>query len=814
MEKILAFLFIFWSPLLKGQAISQVKTYGSTASEFANLIFTNDDGEIYIVGAFAGTADFDPGPVNTNTPNITGSHDVYLAKYDSSGNFLWVRTWGAGVAVANLDAYAVINSNNEIIVGFYTPTASLDLDPGPGVVTTFSAAGTVVFVKVDGNGNYVWGKRAASSGVLKGMAIDENDHFYLSGTFQGTADFDPGSGSTTLNSAGASDIFISKYDTSGSFIWVKRIGGTGTESMTDFHMDAKNNLYLAGRFNSNTLDLNPGSGVNNVSHTSNFDSYVCKLDSSGAHKWSGAFGGSGIEFINAIATAGNGDVYLGGSFFGNVDVDMGNGVQLISTPGASDDFFYVKLDSAGVFQYVKVMGGIYNDRVQDIVIDSTNTVYIAGTYDGTVDFDPSPGGVYELISTNVDGFIATYTPAGNFLMVRQIGNGTGGASVKRMFVRNNYVHVCGQYGLFMYVHTINGYTGFSGQGSDVYFFKMEKCATVLTASVSLVPDTIFGCTGDSVTITAVPVNGGVAPNYQWRLNGNSVSGILGPVFTGTVNAGNTLTCVLVSKEGCASNPFTPQIPVVNNLTPLQNPSHFITTSPGIICNGAPVTFGVVATNVGTNPGYQWYQNNVLVPGATNATFSPATYANNDNIACTLFPDGCTSLDSISNNTFMTVFQVPNSNVTVNGNTLTAQTNSAIYQWVDCNANFAPVPNATQQVFTPATNGSYALIISNSFCSDTSACFMITSIGLADNSFEATVQLRPNPADTKTELFIPKELKVHTVLITDITGRICGNNSLSGDEESLLIPLDGWRRGTYFLHLQHDTGVITKVLVVE
>ncbi len=815
MKKILTLLFVLCSPLLHGQAITQVKTFGSTASEYVSTIFTNGNGEIYLVGAFAGTADFDPSPVNSNTQSLASGHDIYLAKYDSSGNFIWVRAWHAGVSVANLDAYAVVTSGNEVVVGFYTPSASLDLDPGPGVVTTFSAAGKVVFVKVDIDGNYIWGKRTGSSGVLKGMVIDESDYLYLAGTFQGTADFDPGPGSNILNSSGATDMFISKYDTSGSFNWVKRIGGSGTEFFTKLHMDAENNLLLAGRFNSNTLDLNPGSGVNNVNHTSNFDSYICKLDSSGSHIWSGSFSGSSTEFINAIATSHNGDVYLGGTYFGQMDVDMGSGVQLISTPGISDDLFFVKLDSAGVFQYVKVIGGTYNDRVQDIVIDSTNTVYIAGTYNGTVDFDPSPGGVYELVSTNVDGFIATYTPSGNFQMVRQIGNGTGGASVKKMFVHNNYVHACGQYDLFMYIHTTTGYTGFSGQGANVYFFRMTTCATVLTASVSLIPDTIYGCSGDSVTITAVPVNGGVSPNYQWRLNGNYVSGMFGPVFTGTVNAGNTLTCVLVSREGCAINPLTPEMPVVNNFIPFITPSHFISTDPGIICNGAAVTFSAIVIDGGANPGYQWYQNNVLVPGETDSTFSPTTYANNDNIACTLFPDGCTTIDSVSNNTFMVVFQVPNTNVNVNGNVLTAQTSGATYQWVDCNSNFAPIPNAVQQVFAPVQNGSYALIISNSFCSDTSACFTITSIGLDDKTaLEAAVRLLPNPAHGKTELFIPKAIKGHAVLITDITGRVCGYTSLLGNEEYLSIPLNEWNTGMYFLHLQHARGVITKPLIVE
>jgi Secretion system C-terminal sorting domain len=815
MKRILTFLFVICYSLLNGQAITQVKTFGTTASEYTSTIFTNGNGEIYLVGAFAGAADFDPGPSSTNTQTVASGHDIYLAKYDSSGNFLWVRTWGAAASISHLDAYSLVTTNNEVIVGFYTSTTSLDLDPGTGVVTTFSAAGTAVFVKVDNDGNYIWGKRTASSGVIKGLVIDENDQFYLSGTFQGTADFSPGSGTSSLTSSGGEDVFIAKYDTSGALIWVKKIGGSGNETLTTLHMDRNNNLFLAGRFNSNTLDLNPGSGVNNVNHTSNFDSYLCKLDSSGAHRWSGALSGLSTEFIDAIATSANGDVYFGGTYFGQVDVDMGSGVQNISTPGLSDDMFLVKLDSAGVFQYVKVMGGVYNDAILDIVIDSTNTVYVAGSYNGTVDFDPSSNGVYELVSTSGDGFIATYTPSGNFQMVRQIGNGTGNTFVRKMFVRDDYVYACGQYNLFMYIYTSTGYTGFSGQGTDCYFFRMTTCATVLTASVSLVPDTVYGCSGDSVSITAVPVNGGITNTYQWRLNGNIVNGVFGSLYTGPLNAGNTLTCVLKSTEGCVINPITPEMPVVNNFTTFLTPSHFISTNPGIICNGVVVTFSSVATNGGSNPGYQWYQNNILVPGATQSTFSPSVYAHNDNIACTLFPNSCTSLDSVSVNTFITVFQVPNATVNVNGNVLSAQTAGATYQWVDCNNNYAPIPNAIQQAFSPISNGSYALIISNPFCSDTSACQTITTIGMNDQDLlEQSIRILPNPTSDNTLVTFPDFIEVTSIIITDMAGRNFGYTLVLGNEKRVELSVGHLSPGIYILQLNHSTGVISKQLIVE
>jgi hypothetical protein len=815
MKRIITLALVFCSTILYGQTISQVKTFGSAATEYVDDILTDSNGNIFVAGTFKGTADFDPGLPNTNTSSLgVNDFDVYLAKYDSTGSFLWVRTWESFVSTTYLNVETVISSSDEVVISFYS-TSTLDLDPGVGSVTTFVGAGTTIFVKLDNNGNFIWGKRTASSGVPLGMTIDANDQLYIAGTFQNTADFDPGSGTNSLSSAGSTDDFLAKYDANGSLIWVKKIGGTGVEGLTALQMDQNNNILVGGRFNSNTIDLNPGGGVNSVNHSSNFDSFIVKLDSSGSHIWSGSISGNSADYIYAITTAANGDIYLGGSFSGQMDADINAGTQTVSSSGVDQDIFILKLNSAGAFQFVKSMGGISNDIVFDLALDASNTLFASGIFGSSVDFDPASGSAYLLSSNFTDGFVATYTSNGNFKMARKIGNGNVGTNVSNLWATNNVVYAAGNFDILLNIYTSTGYQSIPGLGSDVHFFKMNDCSSVLTASVTFSPDTLSGCSGSVVTVTANPVNGGLAPTYQWKLNGGVVSGTTGPVFSGTLNAGNTLTCSMTSSAGCVLDFITPPSAVVNNLSSPVTPSHFISTNPGIICNGVVVTFSSVATNGGSNPGYQWYQNNVLIPGATQSTFSPSVYAHNDNIACTLFPSSCTSLDSVSVNTFITVFQVPNASVNVNGNVLSAQTSGATYQWVDCNNNFAPIPNAIQQAFSPTSNGTYALIISNPFCSDTSTCQTITTIGLNDQDFlEQSIRILPNPANENTLVTLPDFIEVTSLTITDMAGRNFGYTSVLEKEKKVELSVGHLSAGIYILQLNHSTGVISKQLVVE
>jgi hypothetical protein len=143
------------------------------------------------------------------------------------------------------------------------------------------------------------------------------------------------------------------------------------------------------------------------------------------------------------------------------------------------------------------------------------------------------------------------------------------------------------------------------------------------------------CAGTSVTFTAVPVNGGTTPSYQWKVNGTNVGTNSATYISSTLVNNDVVTCVMTSNATCVSgNPATS-----NAVTMTVNPNLpvGITISavpPGVICSGTSVTFTAVPTNGGTVPSYQWKKNGTNV-GTSSATYTDAALVNGDVIACVL-----------------------------------------------------------------------------------------------------------------------------------------------------------------------------------
>ena len=137
--------------------------------------------------------------------------------------------------------------------------------------------------KLDSAGAFVWAKQlgGTDSDQANSVAVDSSGNVYTTGSFSGTADFDPGAGTTNLTSAGSSDVFVSKLDSTGAFVWAKQFGGTGSDASNSVAVDSSGNVYTTGSF-SGTVDFDPGGGTANLVSTGNGDVFVSKLSSAGA----------------------------------------------------------------------------------------------------------------------------------------------------------------------------------------------------------------------------------------------------------------------------------------------------------------------------------------------------------------------------------------------------------------------------------------------------------------------------------------------------------------------------------------------------
>lgn len=335
-------------------------------------------------------------------------------------------TKNAGAAGRDIAMSQVLDATGNIYVtGKFEGT--VDFDPGPGLFNLTSAGAEDVFVlKLDTSGNFVWVKALGGSNGEVGWSInlDASGNIYTAGLFSGAAeDFDPGTGVFNLPYSGQQDIFISKLDPSGNFLWAKSIGGAGIDMASAVTIDSQDNIVLTGYY-SGTVDFDPSITTytlgNNSLGVGFSDIFVLKLNFLGNFVWAKGVGGVANDAGKGITTDQSGNVYMIGSFVATADFDPGPGINNITSLGAEESCI-LKLDASGNYLWAKIQSGPGQDIGYSIKISTSGNIYTCGLFGSTADFDPGPGSFTISSNGGYDIFVSKLDPAGNFLWARGMG---------------------------------------------------------------------------------------------------------------------------------------------------------------------------------------------------------------------------------------------------------------------------------------------------------------------------------------------------------------------------------------------------------
>jgi uncharacterized protein (DUF2249 family) len=369
------------------------KRMGGTGFDGGHSIAVDAAGSIYTTGNYLSTADFDPGASIYNLTSVQAS-DIFVSKLDASGNFVWAKSLG-GSGDEQGKAIAVDPSGNVYTTGYFYDIS--DFDPGSLVynLTSVYYNSDIFISKLDASGAFVWAIQfgEGSFDISYSIAVDAASNVYTTGYFQGTVDFDPGAGNYNLTSGGGGDIFISKLDASGSFIWAKQMVGVNYEYGYAITCDASGYVYTTGSF-TDTVDFDPGPGVYNLNSAGGNNIFISKLDASGNFVWAKSMGGSNTNGFS-IALDPSANVYTTGYFNGTNDFDPDGGIYNLTSAG--NDIFISKLDASGNFVWAVSMGGTSNEISYAIAVDASENVYASGYFNGTADFDPGAA-IYNMTS--------------------------------------------------------------------------------------------------------------------------------------------------------------------------------------------------------------------------------------------------------------------------------------------------------------------------------------------------------------------------------------------------------------------------------
>ncbi len=479
MNRYLFILIILFSNVnAKAQSFVWAKAMGGTKSDYSASVAVDAAGNVYTIGYYLGTADFNPGP---GTANLTaaGRSDIYISKLDGAGNFVWAKSiggngWddGAGIAVDAL--------GNIILTGHFSGTA--DFDPGAGTANLTAAGDYDIFIcKLDAAGNYLW---AESIGNNNGdyswdVVADAMNNIYITGQFFGTLDFNPGAGTSNMTSAGGYDFFICKLDIAGNFLWAKSLGGLNPDVSYSIDVDINCNVYTTGGFNG-TVDFDPGASVFNLSTAGSEDVFILKLDSMGNFVWARSFGGNNFDSANALSVDFAGNVYTIGTFEGTADFNPGPGISTITSSGFTD-VFICKIDVAGNFVWAKNLSGMNYEDAFAVNTDNNGNVVFSGCFSSLVDFDPGIGTFNLTPSGAQDIFISMLDNTGNFLWAKALqGNNNIGCGISILVDGGNNIYTTGFFSSTVDFNPDGASFNISAAGNeDVFIHKMNYLNTPL-----------------------------------------------------------------------------------------------------------------------------------------------------------------------------------------------------------------------------------------------------------------------------------------------------------------------------------------------
>ena len=398
--------------------------FGSTSSDLGRGICVDQAGDIITTGGFRETTDFDPSASENNLVSNLGSEDIYVTKYDVDGNLIWALSFGSYNHERGEEVITDAD-NNIYVIGRYFNV--VDFDPGAGTteLTAVGGASDVFVLKLDAEGNFIWAKSFGGNLTDQGLSIDlsSSGDVYISGSYGGTGDFDPGPGVFELTAVdGApSSIFAVKLDSDGNFIWAKSVGGdSGNNFGFGIVVDDSDNSYITGGFGG-TGDFDPGAGTEMLVTYGYDDIFILKLDADGGMVWAKNVGSGYGEWADDINLDASGNLLLTGYFRLTVDFDPGAGTAELTTVGGQDSFV-LKLTADGDYVWAGQFGGTGADsQGLHILSDASDNMYLTGKYSGMTDFDPGAGVEERTAVGGTDIFVLKLSASGEYQWVKSMG---------------------------------------------------------------------------------------------------------------------------------------------------------------------------------------------------------------------------------------------------------------------------------------------------------------------------------------------------------------------------------------------------------
>lgn len=402
MKKLLTLMFMSFLivNISTAQSFEWASMSGGEGTDQAYAITTDSQGNSYVTGWFSESAHF--GDIILTSE---GGKDVFLAKYNDSGEILWAKSAG-GIASNTAAGITLDWDDFPIITGWFAESIHF------GDIVLESQGSYDMFVaRYNNEGDVIWAKGAGGEGDDYGNRLTTNfEHDVLvAGSFRYTANFGE---EESIVSEGDRDIFIANYSNTGSFQWVKKAGGEGEDRAYDIISSTDGSTYFTGVFNGKAFF-----GNHDIMSGAFLSTYIAKMDAAGNFIWVRKGSGGANDYARGygIGIDSEGYVYGNGSFSGKLTF----GEQTVEATGGQYDFdaYILKYTHDGSLIWLKKSGGYGMDQGIDMFTDAEGNSFVTGFFSTRAEF----GDLVLESEGKSDVFIVQYNWAGEVQWAKRAG---------------------------------------------------------------------------------------------------------------------------------------------------------------------------------------------------------------------------------------------------------------------------------------------------------------------------------------------------------------------------------------------------------
>lgn len=620
--------------------------------------------------------------------------------------------------------------------------------------------------KFDGDGNRLWATYYGGPSVdySFGLACDQNDRVYISGTTLSTT------GIATLGSAqpthggGGGDDFLVRFDSTGSLIWATYYGSSGNEYNGLCATDGFGHVYLTGfTSGNNNIASNGHQGTNGGGAN---DAFLVQFDTSGVRQWGTFYGGAGDDQGDGVACDRLGNVYLGGHTNSTAALATAGSHQ--ANNGGGFDDFLVKFNSTGVRQWATYYGGTTdenNNNLRIVACDKLNNVFLSGSTSSTSGI-ATTGSHQPALAGGTDAFLVKFNSSG----VRQWGTYYGGngfdngGAIGCDF--SNNIFWCGITQSTDGIATAGAHQTVAGGGNDAYLTKFSN---------------------DGVQQFGTFYGGGALDE------GYAVSfDVVGNAYI----SGGTASATNIATPGSFSTVYAGGIAVFLAKFCTSVTSAGINGEDSICLNGTQL---YATASISGATGYIW----TLPSGWTGASDSSSIVVtpNATGGVITVQAIRCDTSDVQS----LSVYVYPDLPAVINATGLVLSTANQHqgYQWY---LNGQLINGATGATYTASENGNYTVVVTNTGgCTDTSAVYTVSNVvGVHELSrLSNAISIYPNPANDVLQIASPEAV---SAMISSLDGR-----QLLLTQGTKTIDISTLSSGVYMIRFTDSQGRFIKTM---